>query len=65
MTKCEVTINGVPVSNLGLYAIRWVADGERWLPVLYQGGKRVTEAWSIRLSSEEAHDPYGGNANTA
>jgi FkbM family methyltransferase len=65
LPAAQLTIDGVEAPLGAEFSLRWVGQpGGSPQPALYRGGKRVTRAWSLRLSIERPADPAGGNANT-
>ncbi len=65
MNRVELVIDGIPVTDLHRYVIRWAQGPAGWLSDLYCDGKRVTKAWRITLLADMGADEHGGNANTA
>ena len=59
-------IAGKEIALSAEHTLRWVDEAEGAAQaVLYQAGKRVTDAWSLNLDIRHPGDPHGGNANTA
>lgn len=65
VTRTDIEIEGVPVTEHERYVVRFVPSGEGYAAVLYKDGKRVTKAWRVCLELTGHADPSGGNANTA
>ena len=62
----RLVVGGEEVALGADHVLRWVDEAEGAAQaVLYQGGKRVTDAWSLNLDIRHPGDPRGGNANTA
>jgi FkbM family methyltransferase len=64
-TPLQLAIDGVEVPVGAEVSLRWVEQpGGSPRAALYRGGKRVTRAWSLKLSIDMPADAAGGNANT-
>lgn len=64
-TSACLLIEGRSEELTARYSLRWVDTAEGVAdPVLYRDGRRVVQAWSLRLQVTRSADPHGGNANT-
>ncbi|GIW83173.1 MAG: hypothetical protein KatS3mg105_4980 [Gemmatales bacterium] len=57
-----LTIDGVNVMPSPRFSLTWVSAEAGPRPVLYDRGRRVTDAWSVHLDHEQPPDPWGRSA---
>ncbi len=58
MTQLEINGQAVQADQLHRFALRWQGDK----PALYYDGRRVTEAWRIRMAADIPEDKWGASA---
>lgn len=59
MVKIKTSEN----ADLSRYSVRFVREGkDRFKPVLYLDGRRVTDPWTLRIAHHEERDENGRSA---